>query len=53
MKVLKIKKSLNGKICWFNYLANRLENAPRYIVELTSTELLLLVETLKEKNKNG
>lgn len=51
MKVLKIKKSLWGN-CWFNYLNNRLENEPRYIVELSSTELTLLVETLKEKNKN-
>lgn len=50
MKILKIKKSINGK-CWFSYLSNHLENEPHYIVELTSTELVLLVETLKEKNK--
>lgn len=51
MKVLKIKKSINGK-CWFNYLHNHLENEPHYIVELTSIEFCLLVETLKEKNKD-
>ena len=50
MKVLKIKKSINGK-CWFNYGLNFLVNTPRYVVELSQDEFDLLVKTIKERNK--